>query len=374
MKKILILYAKYGGGHLSAAHSIQTYLDENYLDVEVKTVDCMEYVSPFLNALSTGAYKQMTRKAPWAWKKLYYNSTKGTLSKISISVNRKMTEKLYNLFREFLPDIVISTQPFASQMINYIKKSKNVDCKIVTIFTDFKTHEQWLIGKEYCDLFFVSNDSMKEQLIQQNVPKEKVFVTGVPLSDRFLEDFNKEDIFRQFSLDINKKVILFFGGGEFGLGKERTVQILRSFVKHLDKYQIIAISGKNKKMNNEFIKLSNEINNNDLHILKYTQYVPELMYVSSLVVTKPGGLTSSESLASGLPMLIINPIPGQEDENAEFLENAGVGVWLKNDDNIDDVVGDILLNPEKLKTMKQNCLTLAKKDSTENICKIILGK
>ncbi len=127
-------------------------------------------------------------------------------------------------------------------------------------------------------------------------------------------------------------------------------------------------------MNNEFIKLSDEINNSDLHILKYTQYVPELMYVSSLVVTKPGGLTSSESLASGLPMLIINPIPGQEEENAEFLENAKVGIWLKNDDNIDDIVNSILLDSNKLEAMKQNCLLLAKKDSTKNICEIILGK
>ena len=132
-------------------------------------------------------------------------------------------------------------------------------------------------------------------------------------------------------------------------------------------------------MNDAFLKLNEELektnnkNKNDLHIYKYTTNVPELMKISSLVVTKPGGLTSSESLVSKLPMIIINPIPGQEEENAEFLEKSGVGVWLKKDDNIDDVINSVLLNSEKLENMSKNCELLGKIDSTKNICKLILG-
>lgn len=376
MKRVLILYAKYGGGHLSAANSIQNFIEENYyFDTQVKSVDCVEYASPVLSGLTIEAYKDMAKKAPWAWKKVYYNSENGALSHISTDIAKKMARKLHTLFKEFLPDIVISTHPFATQMTSYLKEHENVDCKLATVLTDFAPHAQWLVGKDYCDLFFVSNDDMKTELINDyDIPETKVFVTGIPLSDRFLDDFKEDECFDVLRLKKEKKVLLFFGGGEFGLGEKRTVKVLKSLANHLDEYQIVAISGRNKKMNNEFLKLYKKVKNDDLHIYKYTTNVPELMYISSLVVTKPGGLTSTESLASGLPMLIINPIPGQEEENARFLEKSGAAVWIKKDDDIDMIVDNLLKDTDKLEKMKENCLALSKRDSTKNICNIILDK
>lgn len=376
MKRVLVLYAKYGGGHLSAANSIQNFIEENYyFDTQVKSVDCVEYASPVLSGLTIEAYKDMAKKAPWAWKKVYYNSENGALSHISTDIAKKMARKLHTLFKEFLPDIVISTHPFATQMTSYLKEHENVDCKLATVLTDFAPHAQWLVGKDYCDLFFVSNDDMKTELINDyNIPETKVFVTGIPLSDRFLDNFKEDECFDVLRLKKEKKVLLFFGGGEFGLGEKRTVKVLKSLANHLDEYQIVAISGRNKKMNNEFLKLYKKVKNDDLHIYKYTTNVPELMYISSLVVTKPGGLTSTESLASGLPMLIINPIPGQEEENARFLEKSGAAVWIKKDDDIDMIVDNLLKDTDKLEKMKENCLALSKMDSTKNICNIILEK
>lgn len=376
MKRVLVLYAKYGGGHLSAANSIQNFIEENYyFDTQVKSVDCVEYASPVLSGLTIEAYKDMAKKAPWAWKKVYYNSENGALSHISTDIAKKMARKLHTLFKEFLPDIVISTHPFATQMTSYLKEHENVDCKLATVLTDFAPHAQWLVGKDYCDLFFVSNDDMKTELINDyNIPETKVFVTGIPLSDRFLDNFKEDECFDVLRLKKEKKVLLFFGGGEFGLGEKRTVKVLKSLANHLDEYQIVAISGRNKKMNNEFLKLYKKVKNDDLHIYKYTTNVPELMYISSLVVTKPGGLTSTESLASGLPMLIINPIPGQEEENARFLEKFGAAVWIKKDDDIDMIVDNLLKDTDKLEKMKENCLALSKRDSTKNICNIILEK
>ena len=378
MKRILILYAKYGGGHYSAAKAMQTYFEENYFDVNVKLIDCVEYYSPLLNKATTSAYKQMAKRAPWAWKKLYYKSEKGLIEKVSKSSTKAMAKKLHNLIKEFLPDIVISTHFFATQMVSYLKEHHNVKCILATILTDFAPHEQWLVGKEYGDLFFVSNEQMKTELLKSGIQENKIFITGIPVSERFSSKFNIDEIYRQHYLNTDKKVILFFGGGEFGLGKNRTVQILKSLVSHLNEYQIIAISGKKKKMNDEFLKLHKQLeqennpNIEDLHIYKYTTDVPELMKISSLVVTKPGGLTSSESIVSNLPMLIINPIPGQEEENAEFLENSGVGVWLKKDDDIDEVINSLLLDSNKLSEMSKKCELLRKPDSTKDIGKIIL--
>lgn len=376
MKRVLILYAKYGGGHLSAATSIQTYIEDHYFyNVNVKCVDCMEYISHFLSATTTGAYKRMAKKTPKLWKKIYYGATKGVLSSASKKANVIMAKKLLKLFKDFLPDVVISTHPFASQMTSYLKQHEKIQCELATVLTDFAPHPQWLIGKEFGDYFFVSNEKMKNDLIENyNIPQEKVFATGVPLSNRFSYPFDDDETYRNYKLDKNKKLILFFGGGEFGLGQKRTIEVLKCLVNHLDKYQIIAISGRNKKMNDEFLKLYEHVNNNNLHVIKYTKDVPELMHIASLVVTKPGGLTSSESLASHLPIIISNPIPGQEEENAEFLENSGAAIWIKKEDNIDEILNNVLNNDDMLKEMKEKSISIAKPNSTIDICETILGK
>lgn len=215
---------------------------------------------------------------------------------------------------------------------------------------------------------------MKNYLISKNIPESKVFVTGIPISSRFLQKYDKQEILDEFNLQNNKKIILFFGGGEFGLGKAKTFEIFETLVKYFNDIQIIAIAGKNEKMKLKFEKILQENNKQDyVKILEYTNKVPELMAISNLVVSKPGGLTTSESLASNLPMIIINPIPGQEEENAEFLEEKGIGIWIKKNDSAYEIFKDLFSNPEKLEKMKKNTTILAKKHSTEDICKIILS-
>jgi len=374
MKKVLIFYASYGGGHLSAANSIKQYIETNYKEYETRLVDCMMYVNKSINKITTTAYKEMAKKFPWAWGEVYNLAQKGPLAKISSDSNKLLARKLLKLLNEFNPDIIISTHPFSSQMISYLKKRGLCKCSLSTIMTDFAPHDQWLVGKDYVDYFFVAHNKMKNYLISTGIPENKVYATGIPLSNRFLMHYDKSEIKKSFDLKLNKKLILFFGGGEFGLGRDKTIKILQAFIKHSDKYQIIAIAGKNEKMKAEFDKLVElESAQEIVKVLPYTTQVPELMSISDLVVTKPGGLTTTESLASGLPMVLINPIPGQEEENAEFLENSGVAIWLKNKDNYENIISDLLLDNKKLHQMKINTKLLAKRNSTKDICEIILS-
>lgn len=373
MKKILILYATYGGGHLSAAKSVKEYLDEHYSNVQTEMVDCIEYINKSLNKVTTGAYKEMAKKAPWAWKRIYQHSEKGTLSKISITTNKFMALKLMKLFNELTPDLVVSTHPFATQMTGYLKKKKKIDCKLATLMTDFMPHDQWLVRNEFSDFFFVSNFNMKNLLIKEKINKDKIFVTGIPVSTRFQQEFDKSAIYKDFELNPNKKTILFFAGGGFGLGTESTVNILKSFLDLKDELQIVAISGKNPKMKKQFDELHEEYGDNILKVFEYTDKVPELMNISTLVVTKPGGLTTSECLVCGLPMIIINPIPGQEEQNAEFLESAGIAVWLKKHDNPKKVINNLLHSPIRLTEMKENAKVIARRNSTQRICNILIN-
>lgn len=378
--KILIFYASYGGGHLNAAKSINDYIVNNYPNDEVELIDCMKYVNKTIELLTTAAYREMAKKAPWAWGKIYSDSQKGPLAHLSSRSNKIMAIKLLRLLREKQPDVIISTHPFGSQMCSYLKRKNKITAKIATIMTDFSPHDQWLVGHEFTDYFFVANDKMKDYLINKGIAENKVFVTGIPISNRFLKTYNKKEILDTYNLSEDTFTVLFFGGGEFGLGKTKTAEIFECFVQESlrNKIQIIAIAGKNPKMKasfeeivNKYSTTSSDIKNN-IKILEFTNQVPELMSISDLVVTKPGGLTTSESLASHLPMLIINPIPGQEEENAEFLEDKGIAIWLRKNDDSKTIIENLLANSPKLNLMKENTKLLARPHSTETICKTIL--
>ena len=376
MKKILIFYAAYGGGHLSAAKAIKKYIDENFDNVQTEMVDCVKYVDKVFDKITTDAYKHMAKRAPWAWKKMYDNAQDGFFAKISNDANKLMAKKLAKLFYEFEPDIVISTHPFSSQMTTILKKKKLINCKLATVMTDFAPHDQWLINHEYVDYIFVSNEKMKQLIIEKNgIDENKIYVTGIPVSERFSEEFDKNKIYKEFGLSNNLKTVLFFGGGEYGLGKDKTVAILSALAKSNYGIQVVAISGKNKKMKESFENVVKENNKETtIKVLSFTDKVPELMSIADLVVTKPGGLTVSESLVSELPIIVINPIPGQEEENARFLEHFGAAIWLKKEHDPNEIIDYVLGNEEKLNQMKENSLKLGKKNSTKDICEICLTR
>jgi len=231
-----------------------------------------------------------------------------------------MSLKLNYLLQEFKPDLIISTHPFATQMCAILKRKEKINCKIATILTDYHIHPQWLISYEYVDYFFVSNNQMKIDMINEGDEDNKIFVTGIPVSNRFSEPFNNDNIYKEFELTPEKPVVLFFAGGEFGLGRNTTYMVLKALIRLFKDLQVVAISGKNKKMNKKFNELVELTNTSDrVKIIEYSNKVPELMHISIGVITKPGGLTITESLVSHLPIVVINPIPGQEEENAEFL-------------------------------------------------------
>lgn len=374
MNRILIFYGSYGGGHLSASRSIRDYIQSNYPDSEIMMVDCIEYINKLFNKVTTKAYVDFSKNARWIWKQLYYGSESGGLARISNSINRIMAIKLDKLIQEFCPTLIISTHPFSSQMCAILKQKGKVNCTLATVMTDYAPHNQWLVAHEFVDYYFVAHEGMKEQLIERGVEPNKIYATGIPLSNRFLLNYDKPKILQEYNLNPDKKTILFFCGGEYGFGKDKTFNRLKAIIDTFPNLQVIAIAGRNEKMKERFDALVEETNSrNTVKILSYTNQVPELMSVSDLVITKPGGLTTTESLASGLPLIIIDPLPGQEEENADFIEKSGAGIWIKENDDIQNILFDVLGNTYKLQDMKIRARLIAKKNSTKDICEKLLG-
>lgn len=374
MNRILIFYGSYGGGHLSASRSIRDYIQSNYPDSEIMMVDCIEYINKLFNKVTTKAYVDFSKNARWIWKQLYYGSESGGLARISNSINRIMAIKLDKLIQEFCPTLIISTHPFSGQMCAILKQKGKVNCTLATVMTDYAPHNQWLVAHEFVDYYFVAHEGMKEQLIERGVEPNKIYATGIPLSNRFLLNYDKPKILQEYNLSPDKKTILFFCGGEYGFGKDKTFNRLKAIIDTFPNLQVIAIAGRNEKMKERFDALVEETNSrNTVKILSYTNHVPELMSVSDLVITKPGGLTTTESLASGLPLIIIDPLPGQEEENADFIEKSGAGIWIKENDDIQNILFDVLGNTYKLQDMKIRARLIAKKNSTKDICEKLLG-
>ena len=166
----------------------------------------------------------------------------------------------------------------------------------------------------------------------------------------------------------------FLEDGEFGLGKNFAMKILETIIRMFKDIQVIAISGKNKKMHQSFEEIVEKTNSESrVKVLEFTDKVPELMAISGIVITKAGGLTITESLVSKLPIIIINPIPGQEEENAQFLVDSGCAIWIKQKEkNIAGIFKRLYRHPEILDNMKKASIELSKPSSTKDICEILL--
>lgn len=173
--KILIFYAAYGGGHLSAAKGIKEVVEKNHKEIEVEMCDCMEYLSKVINYLSVQSYEKMAKKMPKAWGKVYKASRKGIVANMSSRANKILSRKLVKLIKEINPDKIISTHPFSNQMCAYLNKKEKINIPTYGILTDFKYHEQYLVNHEYIDKFFVSNETMKKDLIKYGIEESKVF-------------------------------------------------------------------------------------------------------------------------------------------------------------------------------------------------------
>lgn len=374
---ILLFYASYGSGHLSAATAIEQYIRENYPDAKTLKIDCVEYINKSINKISTSAYKSIILKTPVLWGQVYKLLKNDTILDITQFSNRFMAKKIFTLFEDFEPDLVISCHPLGGQITSFLKSHKKTNCKLATVMTDFASHKQWLIGKDYTDYFFVSNIEMKTSLISEGIYPNKIYVSGIPISPNFYKNYNKENIYKSLNIEKNKKNIIFFGGGSLGLSSSSNIQaILTSLLQATDEsHQIIIISGKNQKLYNDFQKtINNTYHKSQIKLIDFTTELPELLPITSFVITKPGGLTITECISTNVPIILINPIPGQEKENAQYIADNKMGIWIKASKPTSEYFQEIFNDTKLIEEIKENQKKYSHINSTKNICDILINE
>lgn len=370
-KKIMILYTSIGGGHFKAAEGIKNYLLEHYPNHKVEMIDALKYTNKVVDKLVITAYVNMATYSPKFWGDLYSFSEKQySAVNFSNAVQRILSIKLLKLFQDEKPDIVVSTHPFITEMVAILKKKNKIKTNLNVIMTDYASHKFWELKPEYVNRYFVANDEMKYCLINNGINEEKIFVTGIPVGPAFLKKYDKKEICANYNLDPEKPIILLFGGGEYGLSNVKL--FLTGLLEVKEDVQVIAIAGKSKKIQKMFKNTTIKYDKKTI-ILGYTDKVPELMAISDFVISKPGGLTTTEILTCNIPFIIINPIPGQEEENARFLLNNGAAVRLFDAEKTTPFLTQLFNNKNRIECMKEMQRNIAKPNSTKDIVEKILG-
>jgi processive 1,2-diacylglycerol beta-glucosyltransferase len=288
------------------------------------------------------------RHTPKVWDYLYDNpkvvKRSANLRKF---LNKSSHKKLAKLFKEFPADTVICSQAFPCAMVADYKIANNLKMTLIGVLTDWAPHSYWI--NEGVDYYIVPSEDTKERFIKKGVPADKIKVFGIPIRYNFAEKTEKAAARQRLGLDPAVTTALIMGGGQ-GLGKIKdAVKALKNSSTPL---QMIVLAGANVRLYKRLCKMARTSRHKILPF-DFASNVDELMDAADFIITKPGGMTTSECLAKGLPMVIINPLPGQEARNTDFLLEKGIGVYVHDIADLAEEVEILLRSPERLKAMSR---------------------
>ncbi len=374
-KKILIMYARYGSGHKSIAEYVAKYIEEHNDSADVMVLDMTDYA----NGIGKFTVKIMDFVSKYRPARVFDICYELMDHKISALGHNKFTKKCYDnkklreVIAKFNPDVVVSSHFYCSNIINYYNDLELIDAKLYTIITDYRTHEWWTKNHKKETGYIVGNEIVKQELIRRGVDGKKVHAFGLPLNINELSKLEKTDkILSRYNLKGNRKIYLFFGGST--AGSMYYFDYFKTVAKLNLNADIIFISGKNAKLKakaEEYVKIKNIKN---IQVLGYTNDVFNLMKISDLVITKPGGATVTECLEMHRPMLLIPGVGGQEKYNAKFVANKKYGIKVRGLWGFKIWLKRLEISPDIMTKMKKRLDSQSKNKSAEKINDLIMKK
>jgi len=367
-KKILLMYISEHSGHHQASIALEKAVFERNPDAEVMNINAFKYVNPILEKIVHTAYMRVIRKRPDIWGYLYDNPrvVKRT-ERLRNFVNNANSKKIAGLIRKFNPDIVACTQAFPCGIFASYKKRYHNTAPLVGILTDYAPHAYWIYDD--VNAYVVPSPEVGQALIKKGADSGRIKVLGVPIDPVFAEHPDKSKIYEKINLVPGKPVVLVMGGTH-GIGPdEKLITALDAITTDL---QVIIITGINKRLFKKAKAISLH-SKKKIVTLGFVDNVHEIMEISDLIVTKPGGLTTAEALAKSLPIVIINPLPGQEDFNTKVLTSGGMAVKATDEADAVRSIEGLLAMPDKINSIKNAMQTAAKPHSARDIAELLLN-
>ncbi|WP_066073764.1 MGDG synthase family glycosyltransferase [Neobacillus soli] len=366
--KYLILSATFGEGHKQVANAISETVDYMLADAEPITIDVMEWIHPYLYPISHYLYKKGINKFPQLYS-FFYRKTR-VRSSFSVKLNSLFLlgmQSMLKIIQEIKPKVVVSTYPFAAGIISKLKEQGLIDIPAVTIITDYTDHSYWIYP--YTDQYVVGSTQVRDRLISLGVKEYKIKYTGIPVRKIFMEALPRELLIEKYRIKPNIFTILIMGGGDGFFGKG--LSTFRALELITTPIQLIIVCGRNKKLKKQ-LECELKDSKHDVRIMGYCENIHELMAISDLMISKPGGVTTSEALAMELPLLIYHSLPGQEEDNAEYLFSSGYAFVAKSEKDLIEQVENLVKDSAPLKLMKQRIKKHQSKTSSSEALRVIV--
>ena len=366
-KRILLFHITNVSGHRQAALAINDALKCCAPDAAVKVINGFNYTNPTSEKIINAVYMHVIRKFPKIWDYLYDNQkVRRFFSGPERFIYNVNCRKLKSLFEEFKPDVIACTQAFPCGMVAAYKRTYKSEVPLVGILTDHAPHSYWFHNE--VNYYIVSSEEVREKIVTKGVPEEKIKVLGIPIFKKFAKAQDKSQIRKSFNVDPDLPVALVMGGGQ-GLGPLEEIILKLSSVD--SDFQIIVVSGTNKKIYNWIEAKKNDFKKRIINF-GYIDNIDEIMEISTFIITKPGGITISEALAKSLPILVVDPIPGQEESNAEFLTKNKAAINIKDSRHLVGIVRGLLNNREELLALSLNAKAISKPNSAVDIAALLI--
>jgi len=369
-KRVLIIYATGGMGHVKAAAAVEQAFNNKYPDVEIKNVDVIDYAATIYRKVFVDGYNYVSAKYPDTWGWLYRGFNKKSRQKLPTMISQLAIEGNFIPFvKKFNPDFIVSTHPLPMMMISASKRKEVINIDSSMVLTDFGCHSFWI--DSWVNYYFVATEEVKKCLQGYKVKSENIAVTGIPIELKFAKELNRQEIIKK--LGLNPKIpTLLIVGGQFEFA---SLQKIIAGIKqvHKQNVQFLVVAGRDKELN-DALAASDLKKDLQIKIFGFVNNMEELMTAADLIFSKAGGLTVSECLAKGLPMVINKVIPGQEEDNLDYLVKNEAAIRATTFDEIIEQVNRLLGDPQKIASMKGNCLKLGRPHSAEALADFVYNK
>lgn len=362
---ILILTASFGSGHISVSNAIIEHIKEREPDMKIVTIDLYKIVNPRLSKSIYKAYSLLVKHGYKLYNYEYYKKKyRKKESRLYTPSNRSLS-KLAKLANELKPRIVISTFPNCTGYMSRYKETYKDNIPLLTCITDVVDNNEWL--HKHNDLYFVPVEAIKERLIKKGINKDRIITTGIPIRKMFHNDtFNNKIVREQYGYNETMFIILIMGGS-MGILPERDAFF--KWINSLNNTKTIILTGKNKGLYNKIINK----NYQNIRAIEYADNVSELMRMSNLLISKAGGITLFEAIASRLPFIVYKPTLGQEVENCKFIENYNIGYITYSIEELKNRLILFMKNEDEYDYLSQNLNNISQNIDMDKLVKNILG-
>ena len=336
--------------------------------VDTLNINHFHYTNPVLAQLIMKTYHGMLKRTPELWEYLYDNdNVRNRTARFRDLIHKLNSKKLQRLIEWYQPDIIVCTQAFPCVAIAEYKRQCQKDIPVVGVVTDYGIHSYWVDPD--INLYMVPNIASRERLQGLGVVEDRIEVKGIPVSPRFSVSLDKKKLKYKFGIEDKNSVVLVMGGSRGMISMDEIVKYL---VKLPLPLHLLVVCGANRQLYKRIQGIKKRLKAR-MNIYGFVNNIEELMSAADVIVTKPGGLTITESLIKKLPMVIINPIAGQEAKNSNYLIENKAALQARDARDVARRVGDLAGNPEALEQMRDNISTIMKPDAAMEIADRIVN-